>query len=117
MLLKRYLHAAGSLSQIVGDTASPLALSQSLQVCLPSLVLCKPLPSVYMQACIRDCVLPCCWVQIAVQSFGVSTLALRALSAVTEALELDANQVRVVVSGCCAFQLRLTCNTSFVACQ
>jgi hypothetical protein len=64
LLLRRHAHAAGSLAQAVADAASPLAMSQSLQV--------------------------------AVQSLGVVAGALRALAAVTEAAELDVNQIQLL---------------------
>ncbi|KAL4440079.1 hypothetical protein ABPG75_003080 [Micractinium tetrahymenae] len=63
-LLRRHAAAAAGLAQAAADAASPLAMSQSLQV--------------------------------AVQSFGVCTEALRALAATTEAVELETDKIQVL---------------------
>lgn len=110
-LLRRHAHAAGSLAQAVADAASPLAMSQSLQVgramhatlfeglppnqqpSLPPAAATAPAATLRCKST-SSRPSPRHAAQVAVQSFGVVAEALHALAAVTEAVELDVNGVR-----------------------
>ena len=100
-LLRRHLHAAGSLSQTVADAASPLALSQSLQArtvlrvhhCLGGHLAYGLVYTAYLlpQLAFVSAASTTC-VQVAVQSMSVCSQALHALAVTTQAVELDANK-------------------------